>query len=453
MKRAIFPKGFLWGVATSAYQVEGAVAADGRGQSIWDRFSHAPGMVGGGGTGDVACDQYHRYREDIDLMRQLGVSAYRFSVAWPRIFPDATSKVNQAGLDHYRRLADALGEAGIDPFPTLYHWDMPEWVHARGGWLSRDILGPFRDYVDAVAGALGDRIRYWSVLNEPQVFTTLGYLEGSHAPGIRDRASWLRATHVVNLAQAMGIRSLQASQGDRAAVGTVVNQEPAYPASDGPADIAAAERYHALTNAWFLDPMLHGSYPRAFIDQDEQLELMDVRTSDLDALQARPDFIGLNHYFRVIVEATDDTPEGTRLVPGPGPTTDYGWEVRPGGMNRMLFRVQRDYPGIPLYITENGCSYATEPGPDGRIHDAERIAYLDGYIGQVGRALSEGVDVRGYFLWSLIDNFEWQAGYAQRFGIVHCDFASGVTRTIKDSGYWYRDLIRAGEIEYDEAAD
>ena len=453
MKRAAFPKEFMWGVATSAYQVEGAVSADGRGQSIWDRFSHQPGMIAGGDTGDVACDQYHRYPEDVDLMQQLGVRGYRFSLAWPRIVPDATSKVNEAGLDYYRRLVDALVNAGIEPFPTLYHWDMPDWVQERGGWLSRDILGPFLDYIDAVARALGDRIRYWSVLNEPQVFTTLGYLEGTHAPGIHDRVSWLRATHVVNLAQAMGIQSLQSSQGNRAAVGTVVNQEPAYPASDGPADAAAAERYHALTNAWFLDPMLRGSYPRAFVNQDEQLALMDIRTGDLEGMHVRPDFIGLNHYFRVIVEGSDDTPEGTRLLPGPGPVTDYGWEIRPGGMNRMLHRIGRDYPGMPLYITENGCSFASEPGPDGRIRDVDRITFLEGYIGQLGRAMSEGVDVRGYFLWSLIDNFEWQAGYTQRFGLIDCDFAGGGTRTIKDSGYWYRDLIREGEIEYDERAD
>lgn len=450
MRLSTFPAGFMWGAATSAYQVEGAVDADGRGESIWDRFSHTPGVITGGDTGDVACDQYHRYREDVGLLRDLGIRAYRFSIAWPRIAPDESGRVNEAGLDYYRGLADTLLEAGIEPFPTLYHWDMPQWVHERGGWANRAILGPFLDYVDAVATGLGDRIRHWAVLNEPQVFTTLGYLEGQHAPGIRDRGTWLRATHVVNLAQAAGIQSLRASQGQRASIGTVVNHEPADPASDHPDDVAAAERYHALTNAWFLDPMLRGTYPTAFTDQESQLALMDIRPGDLEGMRTDLDFIGINHYFRVIVQAADDVPEGTRLLPAAGPTTHYGWEIHPKGMYRTLARMYRDYGPRPLYIAENGCSFPTGPGPDGRTHDTERIAFLEGYIGQLARAIAEGVDVRGYFLWSLIDNFEWHAGYGERFGIVHCDFARDQARSVKDSGYWYRDLIRAGQIEFDE---
>jgi beta-glucosidase len=452
MAHVRFPDGFVWGVATSAYQVEGAVAEDGKVPSIWDTFSHSPGAILDGATGDVACDQYHRYPDDIAIMRELGVGAYRFSVAWSRVVRDERGTVNQAGLDHYRRLVDALLEAGIEPFPTLFHWDLPEWMFRRGGWTTRELVGPFVDYVEAVAAALGDRVRHWAVLNEPQVFTTLGYLEGTHAPGISDRIAWLRATHVVNLAQSAAIRALQASQGGRARIGTVVNQEPAYPASDSAEDIAAADRYHALTNAWFLDPMLRGSYPTAFLEQDLALELMAVRDGDFDALRAHPDFIGVNHYFGVEIQAADN-PEGTKLLAPSGPVTGFGWQIRPAGMYRALERIHRDYPGIPLYVTENGYSDALGPGPDGHVHDVARIDFLRGYIGQLGRAVANGIDVRGYFLWSLIDNFEWSSGYTQRFGIVHCDYEHATRRTVKDSGWWYRELVREGSIEYVEDAD
>lgn len=452
MKIATFPRGFLWGAATSAYQVEGAITEGGRCETIWDRFSHSPGNVTGGDTGDIACDQYHRYPEDVETLRELGFGAYRFSIAWARILPN-NGTVNQAGLDYYHRLLDALLAAGIEPFPTLYHWDLPLWVDDLGGWTSRAVIGPFTDYVDIVVRALGDRVRYWSVLNEPQVFTTLGYLEGEHAPGIRDRATWLRATHIVNLAHAAAIRGVRAAVGDHAAVGTVINYEPAYPASDDPADALAAERYHALNNAWFLDPLLHGVYPTAFRAQEAELAQMDIRPGDMDAIRADLDFVGLNHYFRVIVADADNGPEGTRFVPGSGPVTGYGWETHPGGMYRMLDRIRRDYPSLPIYIAENGCSYPTSPGPDGQINDVERIEYLDGYIGQMARAITDGADVRGYFVWSLIDNFEWQRGYSERFGIVWCDFDHDQNRTIKASGRWFADLIRAGRIAFDERLD
>jgi beta-glucosidase len=449
MKTVTFPAGFQWGTSTASYQVEGAWQADGKGESIWDRFSHTEGKIINGDTGDVACDQYHRYPEDVAIMKQLAQNAHRFSISWPRVFPEGKGAVNQKGLDYYSRLVDALLEAGIKPFPTLYHWDLPQALQDDGGWANRDIVGHFARYAETMVHALGDRVPDWMVFNEPWVFTFLGYLFGQHAPGIRDTAAGLRSTHIVNLAQAAAMQAMRAT-GKPRKVGSAFSMSPAYPNTDSEEDRAAAERQHAFTNAWFIDPILKGAYPHAYVEQERVLGRMDIRPGDMEAMRSTYDFIGVNLYQRIIVEnAPNDRNLGTRAIPGPGPRTEFNWESWPAALYQMIMRVTKDYGRPEIYVTENGCSYGDEPGPDGRVRDDRRIEFLRGYIGQAARAMDEGADLRGYYLWTLIDNFEWAMGYSQRFGIVHVDHATQ-KRTIKDSGYWYRELINANKIDYDE---
>ena len=448
MKTARFPADFSWGTATASYQVEGAWNEDGKGESIWDRFSHTPGKISTGDTGDVACDQYHRFKEDVALMKELGLRGYRFSISWPRIFPNGKGQVNQKGLDYYNRLVDELLANGIRPFPTLYHWDLPQALEDDGGWANREIVGHFTKYAETCIGALGDRVKHWMVFNEPWVFTFLGYAVGFHAPGVRDRALGMKAMHNVNLAQASAVRAMR-SAGTAEAIGTAFSMSSTYPYSDSAEDKAATERYHGFYNDWFLRPLMSGEYPKAYVDQETALREADVRPGDMEAVKAPIDFIGINLYTRQIVA---DNPEekylGVRQVPGPGPRTGFGWEVWPAALYQMIMRVHRDY-GLPIYITENGCAYPDEVSADGRIHDEQRTDFYKGFLGQVARSIDEGADVRGYYAWTLIDNFEWTFGMSQRFGLIHVDFDT-LKRTIKDSGYWYRDLIAKGEIGYDE---
>jgi beta-glucosidase len=452
MKQATFPAGFVWGAATSAYQVEGAWQADGKGESIWDRFSHAPGNIADGSTGDIACDQYHRYPEDVALLRELGLGAYRFSIAWSRVIPDASRAVNRAGLEYYDRLVDELLDNGITPFPTLFHWDLPQWIQDQGGWADRGVIGAFSEYADTVARSLGDRIAIWTVFNEPEVFTTHGHQDGVHAPGLRDPDLTLRVSHVVNLAHAAGVRAVRAAA-PQARVGSAFNVEITYPASDDPRDAAAAERHHRWANGWYLDPLLNGSYPAAFLDQDAALDRMDIRPGDMESLATSFDFIGLNMYARAIIADDPSEPRlGYRQVGGPGRKNSFGWEIWPAAIHRLIRRVDHDYGHPVLYITENGCADATGPGPDGQVHDASRMDYLAAHIGQVARAIDDGCDVRGYFAWSLLDNFEWGAGYSQRFGIVWVDFEDdGRRRLVKDSGWWLRDLVAGAPLDYDDS--
>jgi len=449
MKTVRFPDGFSWGTATASYQVEGAWQDDGKGESIWDRFCHTEGKIINGDTGDVACDQRHRYKEDVALMKELGMRGYRFSIAWPRIFPQGKGQINQKGLDYYSRLVDELLTNGIEPFPTLYHWDLPQALQDEGGWANREIIGHFTTYAQTCVDALGDRVKKWMIFNEPWVFTFLAYLYGLHAPGLRDPGAALRASHIVNLAQTSALRAMRAT-GKPEMIGTAFSMTSTYPASESAEDRAAAERHHAFANTWFLDPMVRGAYPHAYVDQERTLERMDIRPGDMEQIRDRLDFIGINLYQRTIV--ADDRGGrnvGTRQIPGPGPRTAFGWEVWPAAIYQMIKRVDADYGHPPIYVTENGCSYPAAPGPDGKVHDQERIEYYRGYVGQVARAIDEGCDVRGYYAWTLLDNFEWAMGFSQRFGLVHCDFETQ-KRTIKDSGYWFRDLIRADEIAYDE---
>jgi beta-glucosidase len=450
MARLPFPDGFQWGAATASYQIEGAWQADGKGESIWDRFAHTPGTVKNGDTGDRACDSYHRFAEDVAILKELGLSSYRFSIAWPRIQPTGRGPANPAGLDHYRRLVDALLEAGIRPFPTLYHWDLPQALEDAGGWPHRDTAGRFADYAELVARSLGDRVSDWMILNEPNVFTALGYLLGIHAPGRRSLEDFLHAVHVVNLAHADAFRAMKAARGDLR-IGTAFNFTDCQPAKDSEADQAAARRWHAFVNEAFLSPALRGAYPALYRDGSAPLDALGVREGDLERLAAPLDFVGVNLYTRTLVEDVPEDPNlGARATLGfggqQGPKTDFGWEVWPDALYQVLVWLAREYDGPVIEITENGCSYADGPGPDGRVRDERRRAFYQGYLEAVHRAIGDGADVRGYHAWSLLDNFEWAEGYEQRFGLVWVDFET-CERTIKDSARWYAEVADGNALE------
>jgi beta-glucosidase len=442
----IFPTNFLWGAASAAYQVEGAWNEDGKGESIWDRFAHTPGKIKNGDTGDFACDFYHRYPEDIATMAELGFTAARISCSWPRILPQGKGTVNQRGLDFYNRLVDELLRHGIKPFVTLYHWDLPQALEDLDGWRSRDTAEYFRDYVALVANHLGDRVKHWIVLNEPWMFTMLGHFQGIHAPGRRNPLEALRAAHVVNLAQGLSVRALRDSRHRPAAVGTAFSMCPTHPLTDSADDREAAERCDKFVNLWFVETVMNGRYPQ--IGGEINFEhLIDLRGGDMETIKAPLDFIGINLYTRAVIKydsgerylgAKHVQPDGKEL-------TDFGWEVYPRAISEMILRIWKDYRR-PIYITENGCSYRDLPDADDRVKDNRRICFLRRYLAEVGRAIEAGADVRGYFVWTLTDNFEWAEGYGQRFGIVHCDRATQ-RRIVKDSGHWYARLARSNRLD------
>ncbi|MCH2186394.1 GH1 family beta-glucosidase [Myxococcota bacterium] len=440
MARIEFPSGFHWGTATASYQIEGAWRADGKGESIWDRFSHTPGRVKNGDTGDTACDSFHRYEEDIALLREMNLSSYRFSIAWPRIQAEGRGQANQKGLDYYGRLTDALLQSGIRPFPTLYHWDLPQALEEAGGWPHRDTAGRFADYAEIVISALGDRISDWMIFNEPAVFTALGYYLGIHAPGRSQLDDLLQASHTVNLAQGLAFAAMKAKRSD-AFIGTAHSMSPCAPAGDHEADQEAAERWHGLSNLLYLEPALNGRYPDIFPD-GLPAERMGVQEGDMDRVRAPMDFIGINLYTRTRVAAQAGGPLGINAVPVPaegshsGPKTDIGWEVWPDSLYDMLMRITRDYDSPVIEVTENGCAYNDNPNDQGVIKDFRRIEFYRGYLEAVSKAISQGADVRGYHAWSLLDNFEWAEGYDQRFGLTWVDFQTG-ERTLKESARWY----------------
>jgi beta-glucosidase len=435
-----FPTGFLWGAATSAYQIEGSPLADGAGASIWHRFSHTPGHVEGGDTGDVACDHYRRWREDVALMCELGLDAYRFSIAWARVLPEGRAQVNQRGLDFYRRLVDALREAGIAPVATLYHWDLPAALDDRGGWLNRDVAGWFADYAEVCFRALDDRVELWATLNEPWVVSDGGYLKGVLAPGHRNLIEAPRAAHHLLLAHAAAVGAYRAV--GRGRIGIVVNVEPKHPASERPADRAAAVRADAYMNRHFLDPVFLGTYPEELTEVYGE-GWIEPAAEDLAAIRAPIDWLGVNYYTRSVVRH-DPTcwPAGEGKVRQPGSTyTETGWEVYPEGLEETLRWIAGRYGPVPLYVTENGAAFYDPPRPvEGRVEDWLRVGYLREHLRAVGRAIEGGVDVRGYFAWSLLDNFEWSHGYAKRFGLVHVDFET-LARTPKASARFYAEVI------------
>jgi beta-glucosidase len=449
-----FPEGFAWGTATASYQIEGSVDADGRSLSIWDKFCRTPGRVLNGDTGDTADDHYRLWRSDIELMAGLGVGWYRFSLAWPRLQPDARGELNPAGLDFYSRLVDRLLERGIQPWVTLYHWDLPQVLEDAGGWPERDTALRFADYADRVHARLSDRVKHWTTLNEPWCSSMLGYATGRHAPGRREPEAALRAAHHLMLGHGLAVQTMR-ERAPELRYGITLNLSPVTPASDRLEDIDAARRVDGTANRIFLDPLLRGHYP-----EDVRIDLRDlsdfghVADHDLDLIRQPLDVFGINYYMRHVVRVSDrprdpSAPmqwlgaDDVELVDRGLPRTEMGWEEDADGLHEILSRIAREYGPLPLYITENGAAYPDVPAADGAVHDPRRIAYLDAHLRAVHRAIAEGVDVRGYFAWSLLDNFEWSYGYSKRFGLFHVDYATQ-RRTAKDSAAWYREVIRSG---------
>ena len=465
-----FPAGFVWGAATAAYQIEGAATADGRGPSIWDTFSHTPGTIVGGDTGDRGCDHYHRMASDVALMAELGLQAYRFSIAWPRIQPTGEGPVEHRGLDFYSRLVDTLLQYGIQPVATLYHWDLPQALADRGGWPARHTARAFGDYASIVADTLGDRVSSWTTLNEPWCSAYLGYASGVHAPGETDTAQALRAAHHLNLAHGLGVQALRAALPAQAQIGVTLNLALVRPDSDSAEDLDAARSVDALSNRIFLEPMLAGRYPADLLaDTERRTDWSFVQPTDLSDIHQPLDFLGVNYYAPTVVAAADDqtragltrrwvndpqSTDGPSIYPGsdwavavpqPAPHTDMGWPVDASGLTELLVRVHRDYPDLPLLITENGAAYPDVLEPDGTVHDADRITYLADHLRAVRAAIDAGVDIRGYFVWSLMDNFEWAWGYSKRFGIVHVDYET-FQRRPKDSAHWYAAVARSNAV-------
>jgi beta-glucosidase len=444
-----FPPGFIFGAATAAYQIEGAVHADGRGPSIWDTFSHTPGKTFQGDTGDVAVEHYTRYPEDVALMKELGLSAYRFSVAWPRVLPQGAGRVEQRGLDFYRRLVDELLGAGIEPWLTLYHWDLPQALQDLGGWANRDTAARFADYAGIVHDALGDRVPHWSTLNEPMCSALLGYMAGEHAPGERNAVHAARAVHHLLLGHGLAARLLRDRGADQ--LGITLNFTPMTPVGEQPVDVDAARRLDGQQNRMFLEPIVRGAYPADVVDDLAAAGApLPVQDGDLEVISTALDWLGVNYYFRSTVRGgVEPTGKPSPFIGAEdiddldpeGPTTSMGWGISPEAFTDLLLRLRDEAPGLPLFVTENGSAWPDAVSPDGRVHDPERTDYLLRHLEAMCLAMEKGADVRGYFAWSLIDNYEWARGYAQRFGLVHVDYATQ-RRTLKDSAYAYREVLR-----------
>ncbi len=470
IRKARFPDGFIWGAATAAYQVEGAWNEDGKGESIWDRFVHTTGKVRGGVTGDIASDQYHRYEEDVALMRQLNLRSYRFSISWPRIQPTGTGAPNLKGLDYYSRLVDALLAAGIRPWCTLYHWDLPQALEDRGGWPNRDLAGYFADYAGILAKHLGDRITVWAPFNMPWAIAYMGYAAGAFPPCRTSLPDFLKAAHTLALAQGAAHRAVKAAS-PRATFGSAYEMAPAYAKTDSAADRAAAERYHAMNNVFFLEAAMTGRYPDAFVGEPP-LEAMGFRPGDEKLLHAPLDWIGLHYYTRRVVsdasherhfgggsfsgtEIESGGPGGrdpyTRFkaeMPAEGPLTEAGLELWPRGIYDLVTRISRDYR-LPVEITESGCSYLDAPSPEegGRVPDGRRIEWYRQVLAELARAIADGAGVRAFHAWTLLDNFQWAEGHTERYGLIHTDFRTQ-KRTIKDSGLWYGQVAATNRLDW-----
>jgi len=447
---SVFPADFLWGAATASYQIEGAAYEDGRGLSIWDQFAAIPGKVHQGENGDVAADHYHRMPEDVALMAKLGLNAYRFSIAWPRILPQGTGTVNGRGLDFYDRLVDTLLTRDITPFVTLYHWDLPLALHEKGGWLNRDTAFAFADYAEVVARRLGDRIDWWTTLNEPWCSAYLGYDTGAHAPGIRNKQAAYIAAHHLLLAHGLALPRLRAHTWKQVQLGITLNLTPVYAANDHPETRQAVEWADKMSNRWFLDPIFRGSYPEGlFTDAGVAPPL--IQDGDLDIIATPIDFLGVNTYSRSLIRARveengagDSTTRHYEQVAAPADSlyTEMGWEVYPQALADVLVRVYRDYAPRAIAVTENGAAFADQWDGRDSVSDPLRVQYIREHIQALGQARAQGIPVRGYFVWSLLDNFEWAEGYSKRFGIVYVDYPTQ-RRIVKDSGRWYAAFITA----------
>lgn len=468
IRKARFPDGFIWGAATAAYQVEGAWNEDGKGESIWDRFTHTPGKVRGGVTGDVACDQYHRYEEDVALMRKLNLKSYRFSISWPRIQPNGTGAPNMKGLDYYSRLVDALLAAGVRPWCTMYHWDLPQALEDRGGWPNRDLASYFADYAAILAKHLGDRITTWAPFNMPWAIAYMGYAAGAFPPERTSLTDFLKAAHTLALAQGEAHRAVKAAS-PKASFGSAYEMAPAYPKTGSEADRAAAARYHAMNNVFFLEAAMKGRYPNAFVGE-APLELMGFRPGDEEILKAPLDWIGLHYYTRRVIsdasheqhfgggsfsgtEIESGGPGGrdpyTRFnaeMPREGPLTEAGLEIWPSGIYDLVTRISRDYGNLPIEITESGCSYLDAPCADGRVPDPRRIDWYRQVLAELARAIADGAKVRAFHAWTLLDNFQWAEGHTERYGLIYIDFRTQ-KRMIKDSGLWYSQVAATNRLD------
>ena len=440
-----FPPDFVWGAATAAYQIEGAWAEDGKGENIWDRFSHTPGKVENGDTGDVACDHYHRWKDDIGLMKKIGIQAYRFSISWGRILPEGRGEVNPSGIDFYSRLVDGLLENQIEPFITLYHWDLPQVLQDRGGWPARSTAEAFVEYADLVSRNLGDRVKNWTTFNEPFVSALVGYLEGRHAPGHQDIDEMLATAHHILLAHGWSVPVIRANA-TKPEVGIVLNLNSVHPASRSAADRAAAWRDDGIVNRWYLDPLEGRGYPKDIVEHfGRPMEF--IQDGDLKTIAVPIDYLGVNYYTRGIARSKDLPEienEPQTLFANPNPT-EMGWEVYPQGLFEILGRIHFDYNFPKLYITENGAAYPDTLNEEGLVIDPLRIAYYQAHLKSVSQAIAMGVPVKGYFAWSFMDNFEWAHGYSKRFGLIYVDFESQ-KRILKSSAEYYRDVIEANQV-------
>ncbi|MCL1840193.1 MAG: GH1 family beta-glucosidase [Propionibacteriaceae bacterium] len=436
-----FPADFTFGAATASYQIEGAATQDGKVPSIWDTFAHTPGAIADGSTGDVACDHYHRMESDLDLLADLGVDAYRFSIAWPRIQAGPGAGVNQAGIDFYSRLVDGLLARGIKPAVTLYHWDLPQWAADLGGWLNRDTAQRFAEYAGLVAAHLGDRVSEWMTINEPWCAAFLGYGNGEHAPGHKSMREAIHAAHFLNLAHGLGVQALRAELPASARCGVVWNLSMLYPATDDPVDEAACQAARALSNDLFTEPVLRGRYDPATVQAAARFTQFDyVGAGDLAIIHQPIDFVGLNYYMTWHLRANGDNPADAQFLGGDGPKTAMGWNVDPQGLTDLLVDVHARYPEMDLVVSENGSAWDDVVSPDGQVHDTARTDYLQRHLAAVADALGKGVPVKGYYAWSLLDNFEWSWGYTKRFGLYRTDYDTQA-RTLKDSGRWFQQFL------------
>lgn len=441
-----FPKDFLWGAATAAYQIEGASDADGKGESIWDRFCMRPGNIADGTDGDMGCDHYHRYEEDIRLMKSLKIQAYRLSISWPRIFPSGYGEVNQAGVDFYKRVLECLKKEGIQASVTIYHWDLPQKLQDMGGWSNPLVIDYYVDYAEFLFRTFGDDVEMWTTFNEPYCIAMLGHWEGRQAPGIRDYKTALLVSHHLLLAHGRAVKRFR-SLGMKRKIGIVLNMSGHYPADEKQEQKDAAERLHQANNAWFAEPIFKGTYPQEILDWYRRKGLMpEISKEEMEEIKQPMDFLGINHYFCVKDSYREGAfPLEAESRPWGTDFTEMGWGIYPQGFYDLLIRLNQDYGNIPIYITENGAAFRDMVTEGGRVPDGNRIEYLRRYLREVLHAIEDSVPVKGYFVWSFMDNFEWGLGFSRRFGLVHVDYETK-KRTVKDSGYWYRDVIEANEL-------
>jgi len=435
-EKITFPDGFLWGVASSSYQIEGAWNEDGKGESIWDRFSHTPGNIKNGDTGDIACDHYHLYKKDVALMRELGVQAYWFSISWPRVLPKGKGDINRVGLEFYNRLVDELLEAGIEPWICLYHWDLPQALQDEGGWANPNIIQYFANYAELMARELGDRVKRWMIFNEPQCVAWLGHFTGMHAPGIKNLESALKVSHHLLLTQGKTIQTLRKVSQDFQ-IGTIVDLNVVHPISDDEKDQEAASKLDEFRNRWFIDPLLKGEYPP--LAKEAGLE---PKREDMDLIKQPLDFLGVNYYRRSLAAYDPSDPlMRAKVVQKKTPVTEMGWEIYPNGLYEMLTRLRKEYDDPVLYVTENGAAFEDNVKRNGGVQDDDRIAFLRDHMLAAYRAIKEGVKLKGYFIWTITDNFEWAEGYSKRFGLVHTNYETR-ERAPKKSFYWYKQIIQ-----------